>query len=305
MRSCERLIVGAIVALTVGSAPACGSRTPAAPTAASVSSVAVTGASLLGVGQQAQLTAIATRSDGSTENVTTAATWISSNTTVVTVSAGGIAVAASDGDADIRATHQTVTGLFHIAVGTRSQSAVPVAPTPVPTPPMPAPTPPPAGMACGTERWAVKTLSDPDAPSVDVNSASTTTIAALNALTPHCSGLPEERTFREEFHAYEITGVVLRVTNDSDRDISLALADPRDVTRTMVVALVEPTCAGAIDSPFRSLLQQARVQYMRLGALTGRVVRVRGVGFYDFDHGQAGRSRSCIELHPVIAISGT
>jgi hypothetical protein len=30
---------------------------------------------------------------------------------------------------------------------------------------------------------------------------------------------------------------------------------------------------------------------------------VRGVGFYDFNHGQRGRSANCIELHPIVSIS--
>ena len=47
----------------------------------------------------------------------------------------------------------------------------------------------------------------------------------------------------------------------------------------------------------------ARLQYQSLGFLAGRTVRVRGVGFYDFAHGQTGRSQSCIELHPVLSIS--
>jgi len=139
--------------------------------------------------------------------------------------------------------------------------------------------------------------------SVDMNTVAPVTITALNALQAHCSGLPEERTFREEFHVFEISGIVLRTTNQPDRDISIALADPHDVARTIVAAVVEPTCAGAIDSPFRSLLQEARLQYLRLGALTGQIVRIRGVGFFNFDHGQTGRSRSCIEMHPVVSIS--
>jgi hypothetical protein len=36
--------------------------------------------------------------------------------------------------------------------------------------------------------------------------------------------------------------------------------------------------------------------------LEGHVIRVRGVGFFDFDHHQKGRSKSCIELHPVLGI---
>jgi Big-like domain-containing protein len=297
----ERLIV--VPLLTAASAAGCGSHAPSAPTSPTVTAIAVTGASVLDVGQSAQLTATATLSDGSNQNVTPAASWTSSNAKVVTVSAAGVATAATGGDVDVRVTYQTVVGIFHIAAGARGQSISPVTPTPVPTPPSPAPTPPPSGMFCGTERWAVKTLSDPDAVTIDMNTASPATIAALNALPAHCAGLPEKRTFLEEFHVFEITGIVLRTTNEADRDISVALADPHDVTRTIVVAIVEPTCAGAIDSPFRSLLQQARVQYNRLGALVGHVVRVRGVGFYDFGRGQVGQSRSCIELHPVISIS--
>ena len=38
-----------------------------------------------------------------------------------------------------------------------------------------------------------------------------------------------------------------------------------------------------------------------LSSLTGTAVRLRGVGFYDFPHGQTGRSQSCIELHPIIS----
>jgi len=32
------------------------------------------------------------------------------------------------------------------------------------------------------------------------------------------------------------------------------------------------------------------------------VALARGVGFFDFNHNQTGRSRSCIELHPILGI---
>ena len=38
-------------------------------------------------------------------------------------------------------------------------------------------------------------------------------------------------------------------------------------------------------------------------ALVGTVVRIQGVGFYDFNHGQRGRALNCIELHPIVWIS--
>jgi hypothetical protein len=168
-------------------------------------------------------------------------------------------------------------------------------PTPVP------PSPPATTAACGDERWSVKTLTDPDAIRVDLMDATSTTIGSLNALTAHCSDLPERRTFAEEFRVYQVVGVVQLARNEADHDVHIALADPDDATKTIVVEVADPSCATT--SPFITTLVNARSQYQALGALPGRRVLVRGVGFYDFAHGQTGRSQSCIELHPVLGIS--
>ena len=185
----------------------------------------------------------------------------------------------------------------------------PSAPSPTPSPaPIVAPTPTPAPApspttTCGVERWAVKTLSDPDASRVDFTNVVSTTVPALNGFPAHCSGLPDNRTFPEEFRVYEATGTIQLTRAEDDHDIHIVLADPADSTQTIVVEVVDPACATT--SPFLSLLTQAKSQYQTLSPLTGKMVRVRGVGFYDFDHGQTGRSRSCIELHPVTNISLT
>jgi hypothetical protein len=147
----------------------------------------------------------------------------------------------------------------------------------------------------------VKTLTDGDALRVDPLTAMPTTIAALNALTPRCAGLPDGRTFAEEFQVYEVEGTVQVARDEDDRDVHIALADPADGTRTIVVEVADPACAAT--SPFITTLSNARLQYQSLGSLAGRRVRVRGVGFYDFAHGQTGRSASCIELHPVLSIT--
>jgi hypothetical protein len=61
-------------------------------------------------------------------------------------------------------------------------------------------------------------------------------------------------------------------------------------------------------SPHLSTLMGARILFDTLlagrptSALVGQTVRVRGVGFYDFNHGQRGRAPNCIELHPVLSI---
>ena len=68
-----------------------------------------------------------------------------------------------------------------------------------------------------------------------------------------------------------------RARNSPDRD-RLAAA------RRMVDALVSASSADA----FRDL--------------KGTTVRVTGIGFFDVNHLQKGRSRSCIELHPILTI---
>jgi hypothetical protein len=112
------------------------------------------------------------------------------------------------------------------------------------------------------------------------------------ALTPqafptHCSELPDNRTFPEEFRVYETTAIV-QLTRE--KETTIFTPDPADSIQTIGVEVVDPACA--LTSPYLSLLTQSRSQYQSLSPLTGKSVRVRGVGFYDFAHGQAGRSRS-------------
>ncbi|MQA29017.1 MAG: hypothetical protein GEU82_04145 [Luteitalea sp.] len=75
----------------------------------------------------AQLTATATLSDNSTQNVTTTATWESSNTVVASVNAG-LVTARAPGVADISATFQGVRGTAPVSVGAASVRANPGGP---------------------------------------------------------------------------------------------------------------------------------------------------------------------------------
>jgi hypothetical protein len=87
--------------------------------AGSVSSVAVTPANAtISTGSTKQFTAVATYSDGRTQDVTGLATWSSSNTTVATISAGGLATAAQAGSTTISATQGGVTGTTTLTVQT-------------------------------------------------------------------------------------------------------------------------------------------------------------------------------------------
>lgn len=75
-----------------------------------MTSVVIAGTLTFAEGATSQLTATANKSDGTTENVTSQATWQSSNTTVATVSGTGLVSALQRGTADITATFSAQTG---------------------------------------------------------------------------------------------------------------------------------------------------------------------------------------------------
>jgi hypothetical protein len=184
-------------------------------------------------------------------------------------------------------------------------SGSPSSPTSPSTPPVP---PPPSGPACGVKRWFVKTLADTDASRVNINAITPISIRDLKGFSTHCNGLPESRTFAEEFRVFEVVGRITFVAHEDDRDYHIALEDPASPGSTVVTELADTLCQGAISSPHFTAMMGAGIMFQSLlngrspSALVGSTVRVRGVGFYDFAHGQRGRSANCIELHPMVAI---
>jgi hypothetical protein len=82
----------------------------------------ITGVSLAGItdpavaGQTVQLEATATFSDGTTQKVTSQASWTSSSDAVATVSSTGMVTFVSAGEVDLRATYRATTGTTHVTV---------------------------------------------------------------------------------------------------------------------------------------------------------------------------------------------
>lgn len=164
---------------------------------------------------------------------------------------------------------------------------------------------------CALNRGEVKSLRDPDASRVQFAPAIATTVSALNALRPGCGPAGNHRRRAEEFRVYEVTARIIRIKRERDRDIHVVLADldhPRD---HMVVEFGDPDFHKNVLSPQRERLAAAHRMLNALASdsgdrslsdLKGMTVRVAGVGFFDIYHFQSGRSRSCIELHPVTAI---
>ena len=100
-----------------GSSPSTVAPTPvdSGKTAAAVVSITVSGSAPL-PGTTSQFSATATLSDGTTQAVTSVASWSSSNSSIATVSATGTVRGIAAGDADITSTYQTISGKSHVTV---------------------------------------------------------------------------------------------------------------------------------------------------------------------------------------------
>ena len=175
--------------------------------------------------------------------------------------------------------------------------------------------PPPAftcGVHCGTERWRIKTIFDNDAKRINFQPRHIS-VSELVAL-PAPEVLSDERSDAEK-QVYSVEAVLLGWKQESgqhgDRDFHLVLADPNDVTRTMIAEVPSGDCQGACSSA--QAQHYAEVRQVLTGQLAepqahfrrftpAWVVRVEGVGFFDIFHQQIGVAENCMELHPLLKV---
>ena len=166
-----------------------------------------------------------------------------------------------------------------------------------------------ARSTCGTERWSIKTLSDPGALSVSLTPRSTT-IAALRARTAPAT-LASSRIGPVELTTYRIHARLVEFKLEADSDVHLVVADP-STGGTMIVEFPASACLSATRAIVRSKISATRAALIaacgqpsstHLTHLTGAAT-ITGVGFWDYQHGQTGVAPNAIELHPVLAVSG-
>jgi hypothetical protein len=158
---------------------------------------------------------------------------------------------------------------------------------------------------CGVERWSVKTGTDPDAGKVNLSSSTNTTITSMRAI-PAPSPIPSNnRVAPTETTQWVINATLTEYKLESDSDYHLVLSDASG--NTMIVEIPSPTCVGA-GSPFLPGIQNARSEFnARFTATTSFQtanipVQIKGVGMFDFLHGQTGVAPNGIELHPVLDV---
>jgi len=158
---------------------------------------------------------------------------------------------------------------------------------------------------CGVERWSVKTGTDPDVAQVDLNPVPTT-IDALRALTPPTTPPDNTRFGVGERTVYVVEATMTLYKLEDDVDYHMVLQDANG--HTIVTEIPCPCCVG-VSSPFAAGVANARAKFdARFTATTffqavTVPVRVTGVGFFDFIHGQTGVAPNGIELHPILDIN--
>ena len=158
--------------------------------------------------------------------------------------------------------------------------------------------------SCGVERWAVKTGTDADAGLVNFTPV-VQTIAYLRSLTAPSTLPASNRVQPTETTTFQIDATLTQYKLETDSDYHLVIQDASG--NTMIAEIPDPACVGA-GSPFATQIQSARqkfdAQYTATTSFqTANVpVRLVGVGFFDFLHGQTGVAPNGIELHAVLDI---
>jgi hypothetical protein len=154
---------------------------------------------------------------------------------------------------------------------------------------------------CGVERWAVKTLSDPDAAAVDL-AAKRATVAGLNALP--APALPEDDTTRlpNERQTFRVIATLVKYKLESDQDIHIDLAGGG---KTMIAEMPSVHCDASAHARYAMLVARERLEKeygpaSRRWRYVGRSATLTGVRFFDFNHGQSGVADNAVELHPVL-----
>jgi hypothetical protein len=196
--------------------------------------------------------------------------------------------------------------------GSSSGTAVAPDPKPDPKPVGERDEGPEADNPCGTERWAVKTLSDPAAKQVGIAAPTPTTVPKLGRRKAPAK-VPREwprQPLESTVFSIPVRLVAVRYVGGSkeDRDLHLIVSGPGGGP-TMIVEFPDVACPGATTSPAHTQMFEARQAFERACgrppqkfiSLDGRA-SIEGVAFWDRSHGPnspRGRAPNSLELHPV------
>jgi hypothetical protein len=162
---------------------------------------------------------------------------------------------------------------------------------------------------CGTERWSTKIGTDAAAASINFDGVPVmTTVEDLRSRPApkdirHFVG----RSSGIEDRLFAIDATLVLFKSEADGDLHLVLEGASG--ETMIAEIPSPRCVPA-TSPFYAGVSSTRATFEARfhTKAEGHIrvpVRVMGVGFFDFIHGQTGVAPNGIEIHPVLSINFT
>jgi hypothetical protein len=161
---------------------------------------------------------------------------------------------------------------------------------------------------CGVERWSVKVGTDPDAGLVNLSNPIRSSISALRVIPAPASPPLNSRVAPTETTVYLVNGMMTFYKLEDDVDYHIVLQDP--VGNTIITEIPSPACDGT-TSPFDAAVAAVRAKFDARFTATPTFqnanlpVQMKGVGFFDFIHGQTGVAPNGIELHPILDITFT
>ncbi len=158
--------------------------------------------------------------------------------------------------------------------------------------------------SCGVERWSVKVGTDPDASLVNLGSPTTQTIANLRSI-PAPSPIPLNARVQPTETTYSvIDATLIEYKLENDSDYHLVIKDAAG--NTMIAEIADPACVSS--GPFKTGITNSRAQFDAKYSASSSFqtanipVRITGVPFFDFLHGQTGVAPNGIEIHPILNI---
>ena len=168
-----------------------------------------------------------------------------------------------------------------------------------------------AAIACGFERWPVKTLTDSMAARVNLVPR-TTSVRALRRLIRPDAPPQHARVRPAETTTYRVHARLVESKFEDDMEFHLVIADPR-TGGTMIVEFPAFSCTRTARPALRGRMRAARLAFIRACGLPSAsefdqlrgTATITGVGFFDYDHGQSGVAPNAIELHPVLGFKGS
>jgi hypothetical protein len=151
----------------------------------------------------------------------------------------------------------------------------------------------------------VKTGTDANVGLVNVGASSSVSIVTMRGWTAPNPIPANNRVSPAETTVWVLNATLTQYKREDDSDYHLILSDAAG--NTLIAEIPLPACVGS-GSPFLSGITNARTQFDARFTATSSFqtanipVRIKGVGMFDFLHGQTGVAPNGIELHPVLDI---